>query len=379
MAEQETGQERTEQPTPKRLDDARKKGQVLRSRELNTLLSMIGASAALLFLGAGMGHDILDSTRRLLTVERELAFDKALVFARLAEAARDAILAQVPLFAAMLAVSLVGPAVVGGVRFSAEAMGLKVERLDPIKGIKRMFGPNALVEVAKSLLKVAWLGVVAVLVARNLQAEVMAVADMPVVAAIEHCMSLLAFALLALSLALTPIAAIDLPHQIWQHLSKLRMTRQEVKDELKETDGNPEVKGRIRAQQRELSQRRMMEEVPHADVVITNPTHFAVALRYDPRGEGAPTVVAKGVDHVAERIRAVAASNGVPVFEAPPLARAVYWSTEIDHSIPSGLYVAVARVLAHVYQLRAATHPYDAPPPPKDLPVPDEFLARERS
>ena len=161
-------------------------------------------------------------------------------------------------------------------------------------------------------------------------------------------------------------------------MAKLKMTRQEVRDEMKETDGNPEIKSRVRQQQREMANRRMMEEVPTADVVITNPTHFAVALRYDPSGSAAPRVVAKGVDHVAERIRAVARDNTVPLFEAPPLARALYWSTELDQTIPAGLYVAVARVLAYVYQLRAATHPYDAPKRPTDLPVPEEFLARER-
>ena len=165
-------------------------------------------------------------------------------------------------------------------------------------------------------------------------------------------------------------------------MKKLRMTRQEVRDEMKETDGNPEMKGRIRQQQRELAQRRMMEEVPNADVVITNPTHFAVALRYDTSSDGAPILVAKGADHVAARIRAIARDNDVALFEAPPLARALYWSTELDHTIPAGLYISVARVLAYVYQLRAATGFYSATPPapaPGDLPVPSEFLNKDRT
>ncbi len=377
MAEQDTAQERTEQPTPKRLDDARKKGQVLRSRELNTLLSMLGASAAVFTLGAAMGRDLMDSTRRLLAVDRDLAFDKALLVARAMDAAAEVVWMQAPLFVAMALAAFLGPAMVGGVRFSAEALGLKPSHLDPVKGVKRMFSANALLEAAKSLLKVGWLALVAVLVGRGMQRDVLALGALPAAAAIQEALWLLAWALLALSVALAPIAAIDLPHQIWQHLKKLRMTRQEIKDELKETDGNPEIKSRVRQQQRELAQRRMMEEVPHADVVITNPTHFAVALRYDPAGTGAPLVVAKGVDHLAERIRAVARGSDVPLFEAPPLARALYWSTDLGQTIPSGLYVAVARVLAYVYQLRAATYRY-APPRPTDLPVPDEFFAKER-
>jgi flagellar biosynthetic protein FlhB len=373
MAEQDTGQERTEQPTPKRLEDARKKGQVLRSRELNTLLSMIGVSLAVMVLGAGIGSELVEVTRKLMTLDRAPLYDRQLAFLQLQLAAQDAIRVQVPLFLAMLAVSFAGPIAIGGVRFSPESIQLKLENLDVLKGVKRMFGPNALLEVVKALLKVFWLGAVAAVVVVSLREEVLSLSKISPGEAIYQSMGILSFALLVLSLALIPIAAIDVPHQVWQHFSKLRMTRQEVKDELKETDGNPELKGRMRQQQREISQRRMMDEVPHADVVITNPTHFAVALRYDPRGNGAPLVVAKGADVLAGRIRHLAGSNAVPVFEAAPLARALYWSTEVGDSIPAGLYVAVARVLAYVYQLRAAAHPYHAPPRPTDIPVPDEF------
>jgi len=378
MSQQDSGQERTERPTPKRLDDARKKGQVLRSREFNTLLCMLGASAAVYLVGDELGAAIASATRRALTLERELAYDKALAIARATQAMRDALLLQVPLFAVMAAMCVVGPALLGGIRFSSESLELKLDRLDPVQGIARMFSPNALAEVAKSLLKLGWLGLIALIVGQAIQVDVLSLGRLPVTAAVQQALALLAFALVMLSIALLPIAAMDAPHQIWRHLGRLRMTRQEVRDELKETEGNPELKNRVRQQQRALAQRRMMQEVPLADVVITNPTHFAVALRYDPRGAGAPVVIAKGADRVAERIRALALGNDVPLFEAPPLARALYWSTELGHTIPAGLYVAVARVLAYVYQLRAAAHPYAAPPRPTDLPVPDEFLARER-
>lgn len=376
MAEHDSGQERTERPTPKRLEDARRKGQVLRSRELNTLLSMLGVSAVVYFLGAGVGAGLVEETRRLLSVERALAHDQALAYARLAEAFERAIRLQLPLFAAMAAASFLGPAVLGGIGASAEAVAFKPERLDPVKGLGRLFGPNALAEAAKALLKLAWLGLVSVAVGHLIAPEVLALGQLPAGAGVAQGLSLLAFVLLALSAALVPIAAIDAPHQAWRHLQQLRMTRQEVKDELKETDGNPEMKSRLRQQQRTLAQGRMMHEVPDADVVITNPTHFAVALRYDPRGQGAPTVIAKGVDRVAVHIRELALAHGVPLFEAAPLARALHASTELGQSIPAGLYVAVARVLAYVYQLRAARHrPYEAPPPPADLPVPEEFLS----
>jgi len=376
VAEHDSGQERTERPTPKRLEDARRKGQVLRSRELNTLLSMLGVSAVVYFLGAGVGAGLVEETRRLLSVERALAHDQALAYARLAEAFERAIRLQLPLFAAMAAASFLGPAVLGGIGASAEAVAFKPERLDPVKGLGRLFGPNALAEAAKALLKLAWLGLVSVAVGHLIAPEVLALGQLPAGAGVAQGLSLLAFVLLALSAALVPIAAIDAPHQAWRHLQQLRMTRQEVKDELKETDGNPEMKSRLRQQQRTLAQGRMMHEVPDADVVITNPTHFAVALRYDPRGQGAPTVIAKGVDRVAVHIRELALAHGVPLFEAAPLARALHASTELGQSIPAGLYVAVARVLAYVYQLRAARHrPYEAPPPPADLPVPEEFLS----
>ena len=378
MAEQDNSQERTEEPTQKRLDESRNKGQVLRSRELNTLISMIGASVVLMLLGSALAADLMKLMKRLLSVDYAQAHDKALAFTQLSDAALDAIGLQIPLFVAMTAVAFAGPAILGGIRFGAESIGFKFDKLDPVKGVARMFSPNSLVEVFKSLLKVGWLGLVGVMVAQMMSDEVLSVGRLPVNAAIEQCMSSLLYALLALSIALTPLAGIDVPHQWWQHMKKLRMTRQEIKDEMKETDGNPEMKSRLRQQQRDLSQRRMMDEVPKADVVITNPTHFAVALRYEPGGDGAPTVVAKGEGHIAARIRAIARENDVALFEAPPLARALFWSTELNDSIPAGLYVSVARVLAYVYQLRAATHTYHSPPRPSDLPVPEEFLKKDR-
>jgi len=259
-------------------------------------------------------------------------------------------------------------------------MNLKWQHLNPIKGLGRMVSLNALFELSKTLLKVFWLGLVIVLVGHALFERIVHLGTMPVSAAVPQSLSLIAIALFALTAALVPIAAIDMPHQIWQYLKKLRMTRQELRDEHKELEGKPEVKGRIRQLQRELATRRMMEDVPAADVVITNPTHYAVALRYDPDGQGAPTVVARGAGAIAARIREIACAHNVPLFSAPPLARAIYFSTQLNQTIPAGLYVAVARVLAYVFQLRASTGgPFQTPRQPTDLPVPDEFLKRDRA
>ena len=378
MAEQDTGQERTEQPTPKRLEDARKKGQVLRAREFNTLVMMLGASITVYLFGDYLARHVLALMSELLQLERELAYDKGLAIKQALGAVRAFLVAQIPLFVLMMVAVFCGPALIGGLRLSAEAVGIKPEHLNPLKGLQRMFSMNSLFELVKSMLKVAWLSVVAYLVSLALYEQVVGLGRLPVSEGIEASSGMLMLALLLLSVALIPVAMMDVPYQIWSHLKKLRMTRQEVKDEMKEMEGSPELRARIRQQQREMAQRRMMDEVPRADVIITNPTHFAVALRYETGGQGAPKVVAKGMENVAARIREIAVANGVPLFSAPPLARALYHSTELDQHIPAGLYVAVARILAYVYSLRAAAGSYEVPTAPTDLPVPDEFLNRER-
>jgi flagellar biosynthetic protein FlhB len=379
MAEQDSGQERTEQPTPKRLEDARKNGQILRAREFNTLVMMLAASLTVYLFGDRIAQSCLALLRDLLELERDVVFDRGLAINQAFVAAERFLLAQVPLFVIMGLAVFCGPAMVGGIRLSAEALAIKPDRVDPLKGLQRMFSLNALLELGKSMLKVSWLCVVVWLVSMQYFDQVIGLGRNVAEQGIERAAGLLMLAMLLLSVALVPIAMLDVPHQIWEHLKKLRMTRQEVRDEMKETEGSPELRARIRQQQREVAQRRMMDEVPHADVVITNPTHFAVALRYDPGAQGAPKVVAKGRGHVAARIRELAVENGVPLFSAPPLARALYRSTELQQHIPAGLYLAVARVLAYVYQLRRSAGSYDVPPLPADLPIPDEFLKRDRT
>ncbi|MEO7773682.1 MAG: flagellar type III secretion system protein FlhB, partial [Steroidobacteraceae bacterium] len=252
---------------------------------------------------------------------------------------------------------------IGGWTFSGQKMAPKFERMDPIAGFGRMFSVNGLVELVKSMMKFLLVGAVGTIVVwANLDA-MLNLGREPIVAAITHASYISGQALLALSGSLILIAAMDAPYQMWQHRRELRMTREEVRREHKEQDGSPEVKGRIRQLQRERAQRRMMLDVPKADVIVVNPTHYAVALRYDDKKMRAPIVVAKGVDLMAARIREVAAEHNVPIFEAPPLARAMFRSVEIGGEIPSQLYAAVAQVLTYIFQLRSAVRDHVAPPP----------------
>jgi flagellar biosynthetic protein FlhB len=278
-----------------------------------------------------------------------------------------------------MVVVIMTPLGLGGWSFSTKAISFKLEKLDPIKGLGRMFALRGLMELLKVLAKFALVAAISGSILWSLIGELLGLADEPLHAALAHVARLCSWSFLASSCALIIIAAIDVPFQLWQHNKQLKMTKQEVKDENKETDGRPEVKGRIRALQQEFSRRRMMEQVPRADVVITNPTHYAVALRYDHLSTRAPVVVAKGADLIASQIRLVADQHDVTIVLAPPLARALFASTDIDREIPAGLYVAVATVLAYVYQLRHAYENGDMPPEqPDDLPIPDDLVVHPK-
>ena len=255
-----------------------------------------------------------------------------------------------------------------------KAVSFKLEKIDPIKGFGRIFALKGLMELAKVLAKFALVASISASIVWSLIEELLGLGNEPLEAAIVHVAKLCGWSFLACSSALILVAMIDVPFQLWQHTKQLKMTKQEIKDENKETEGRPEVKSRIRALQQEISQRRMMEAVPTADVILTNPTHYAVALKYDQASNGAPVVVAKGADLIAANIRAVAEQNGVAIVSAPPLARALYASTDIDQEIPAGLYVAVATILTYVYQLNTMNE-YGgvAPEKPVDLPIPDEL------
>ena len=374
MAE-DTGQDKTEQPTGKRLNDAREKGQVPRSKEFTTVLVLIASAVAMMFLGERIIRSVAEVMKVSFSFTRKEIFDPAAMVHHILHTL-DIISFDLGAFLAItILAALIAPASTGGWNFSTQAIGVKLEKLDPLKGLKRIAGPQGLIELIKALAKFLLIGIISTMIIWNLRDELLSLGAQEVNVAMADLGMLVLWVFLAISSSLILIALIDVPFQHWNHIRQLKMTKQEIKDESKDSDGNPEVKGRIRRMQIELSQQRMMQDVPKADVIITNPTHYAVALRYDQAGNGAPTVVAKGADLIAQQIRMVGEANEVPILSAPPLTRAIYFNTEIGEEIPSGLYIAVAQVLAFVFQLRRYNKRGGRKPhiKPEDLPIPDEL------
>ncbi|NDY97151.1 flagellar biosynthesis protein FlhB [Wenzhouxiangella limi] len=364
MAENDTSQERTEEPTPKRLDDARKKGQVPRSRELSMTLVMLVGAISLLFLGKRLAAGMAEVMRTGFGFDPSLIARQDAVVGYFVDQVMTAIVMLAPLMIILMVTAIMAPATTGGWNFSVQALQPKLERLDPLKGLKRVFGPKGLMELLKTLGKFLVVGIAAAILISSLAERFAGLSALDSVPAMAEATSMVGFALIVLSAVLIIIAAVDVPFQLYQHTKQLKMTRQEVRDEMKQTEGKPEVKAKIRQLQQEVASRRMMEDVPRADVVITNPTHFAVALRYEAGQMDAPVVVAKGADLVAAAIRRVAEENDVPLLEAPPLARALFHAADIGQAIPAGLYVAVAEVLSWVYQIRRLSGSGHEPSPP---------------
>jgi flagellar biosynthetic protein FlhB len=357
-------QDRTEEATAKRREDARRKGQVPRSVELSAA-SVLLAAGATLYLAAGpLGGALAATMRRGLSFDARLLADEGAAIAAFRSSMIDALLACFPLLGMTLLAALVAPAMIGGWNFSAEALGFRGGRISPLAGLQRMFSLRSLVELGKSLAKFGLVAGAAVTVLTLQYAEIQQLGRTSVEEGIRGSLALSGQALLAMAAAIGVIAALDAPYQVWQHAQDLRMTRQELRDESKETEGSPEVRGRIRSAQQAMARRRMMADVPGADVVVTNPTHYSVALRYDERSMRAPVVVAKGAGVIAARIREVAAEHGVPLVEAPPLARVLYRSVEIGMEVPTALYAAVAQILTYVFQLRTSVERGTRPPEP---------------
>lgn len=374
MAENSDGQERTEQATPKRQQEARRKGQIPRSRELNTLAMLMAAAATLVVSGGHMAAQFSELLRNGLSFDRRAIFSPRGLIDAMEMALGAGLSLVAPFFIISVIVAFASSVALGGWGFSLESLTPKLDKLDPIKGLKRLFAVRGLVELLKALAKFLLVGGVGIGLFMHYSSELIGLGYESVEAALAHAGEILVWCFLVLSATLILVAAVDVPFQLWDHNRNLKMTRQEVKDEFKDTEGKPEVKSRIKQMQREIAQRRMMEAVPEADVVITNPTHYAVALKYDDARMGAPVVVAKGKDLIAREIRERAVAAEVPIVSAPPLARAIFFSTELDQEIPAALYLAVAQVLAYVFQLRTAgRHGGDVPPPPSDIEVPDGF------
>ena len=377
MAENDSAQERSEQPTPKRIREAREKGQVASSRELNTTLVLLGGAGALLLMGGSIFRHLQEILRRSWSLERDVLLDTGTLYPLLQLRISEGLLMLLPLFLLLMAAAVLGPIAMGGGNVSGKAMAPKWDKLNPVSGLQRIFSLQGLMEFGKTLAKFVLVTAIAAVLLWQLSGSLMGLGHQPLEQGLMHAGYMVGWTFLSLAAALILVALVDVPFQLWNHQKQLRMTKQEVKDEFKETEGKPEVKSRIRQTQQEMARRRMMAAVPKADVVVTNPTHYAVALRYDQQGMRAPRVVAKGADRIAAEIRERARAAGVPLFSAPPLARALYFSTGLDQEIPAGLYVAVAHVLAYVYQLRAAgTGATRRPEPPTDLPVPDDLLRR---
>jgi flagellar biosynthetic protein FlhB len=364
MADNENQQERTEQPTAKRLEQAREQGQVPRSADLSAAAVLLLAAGGLELLGRWSGGQLHALMRSSLTLSRERALDESAALAALAGAAGHALYACAPLFGLTVLAALAAPLALGGRGFHPKALAPDFSRLSPAAGFARMFSLNGAVELGKAFAKFLALALVAALVLWQHSDAILALGAQPAPVAIARAASLAAFALLMLAGTLALIAAVDVPWQLWRYTEQLRMTRAQIREEVKDTEGAPEIKGRIRRLQNERARRRMMREVPKADVVVVNPTHFAVALRYDEQRMRAPLVVAKGQELIAARIREIAAEHEVPIFEAPPLARALYRHVDLGAEIPAALYVAVAQVLTYLAQLRAARREGAAPPVP---------------
>ncbi len=351
MAEEDPGQEKTEQATPRRLDKAREDGQVPRSRELNTMAILVAGTAGMLLFGASLAQSLRQIMANSFSLTRQDIFDPNLLVLNLGLASSEALSALTPFFLLVLAAALLAPAALGGWLLSVKAMQPKLSRLSPLEGLKRMFSKKALIELIKALGKFLVVGSIAVLILLTMRQDLLAIGNEGLGPAISHSVWVIAWSALAMAVSMIFIVLVDVPFQIWDHAQKLKMTMQQVKDELKDTEGKPEVKSRIRQLQRDFARSRMMGAVPEADVVITNPTHYSVALKYDLEKSAAPVVVAKGADLIALRIREVAEANNVEVLSAPPLARAIYHTTELEQQIPAGLYMAVAQVLAYVFQI----------------------------
>ena len=373
MAE-ESDLEKTEPASARRLEQAREEGQVPRSREVGAFMILVVAATVFWLMGPWLMQRMAEIFRRGLRVDSQLAREPTMILVRLADISFDALLIFVPLFAALVAATLLSPFFLGSWNFSMKALQPDLSRLDPLKGMARLVSWAGLVELVKAVAKASLLGGVAVWILWSERGDLLAMFAQSLPVSLSSAGHLLTFSFFAIVAAMLLIVVVDVPFQIWQHHDKLKMTREELKQEGKELEGNPEVKGRIRQLQREAARKRMMAAVPAADVIVTNPTHYAVALAYK-SGMVAPKVLAKGVGEIALKIRQVGAENSVPIIEAAPLARALYRHVDLDQEIPATLYAAVAEVLAYIYQLsnwRQTGGNY--PMPTLAMTVPDELI-----
>ena len=374
MADNDSDQEKTEEATPRRKEKAREEGQVARSRELNTFLLLLGGVIGLYSMGKMLYDQLGAVMEQAFLFERRQAMESTPMLVNALDLGQRTLFAMMPLFLLLVIIALVAPGLMGGWLISAKSMQPKFSKLNPIKGVKRIFSTQALIELAKAIAKSVLVGGVAATFLYFNIGKFMALMDQPIQQALTNALSMAAQAAGLMVLVLIVVILIDVPFQLWDNAKKLRMSQEEIKREHKESEGDPHVKARIRQQQQAMARGRMMSKVPQADVIITNPTHYAIALTYQEGSMGAPRLVAKGADAVAARIREIGEEAGVPRLEAAPLARALYHHVDLEAEVPAELYTAVAEVMAWAYRLKqVAKQGGEVPPTPDNLPVPPEM------
>lgn len=376
---QDEGEERSEEATGKKKQEARSKGQVAKSKELVTFIMMLAASLILYYMGGYLGTTISDIVKDSLTISRIDIFDPATPYKALTRIFDSIFRIVFPIGGLLMITAFFANIALSGFVFSTESLKPKFSKLNPIKGMKKFISPNSLMELMKALVKFLIPGAVLVSVLWYYADDFITMSDEPLEQMAAHVWEIASITFLLCSISLIVIALVDVPFQLWQFNKQLKMTKTEVKDERKQADGNPQIKAKIRSKQFEMAMQRMMQQVPNADVVITNPMHFAVALRYDQDKDNAPVLLAKGTELVAANIRMLATSASIPLVTAPLLARAIYHSTELNQPIPEGLYTSVAKVLAYIFQLRTAKKeggPKPTAPSPNELPVPNKYIKK---
>ncbi len=375
---EDSGQEKTEDASARRLEQAREKGQVARSKELTAFVITLAGCMVILMISDTLIKQLSELAHLSFSVSRDVLMDKQAIILHVKHSIIGVANSVLPLLIVLFFAALLSGVLMGGLNFSTQALMPSLSRLNPLTGMARLFSAQSMMEMVKALAKFLLVAGVAVWVMFRHVGEIAGLADQDINTAMAHSLSVTAWSFVAVSFALLLLVAIDVPFQFWNYWQQLKMSKQELKDEYKETEGKPEVKARIRQMQRQIAQRRMMEKIPQADVVITNPTHYAVALRYQTDTDAAPIVVAKGQDLIAQKIKEIAAEHQITLIEAPPLARAVYYSTKINQQIPAGLYVAVAQALAYVYQMNQFKRGFSQQQAKKpDFPIPPELRKDE--
>lgn len=374
MADDDSG-EKTEEPTAKKLEDARKKGQIARSKELGTMFVLMGSGFALIIMGNSLVEGLTNIMRKLFSPSRHEMMNLSALFKLVGTASLEVVQPLIWIFVIISVAAFIGNTMLGGINFSWDAMMPKWSKLSPIAGVKRILGVQALVEFIKSILKFFVVFLVSILLLVSLFDDILSLSKLTIPNNFSESVDLLLFMFLVLASSLAIIAVIDAPYQVWNHNRQLKMSLKDIKDENKDAEGSPETKGRIRRAQYEMSQRRMMADVKDADVIITNPTHFSIGLQYDTEKGGAPKLIAKGVDEMAIHIRTIAKEHDVEIITSPALARSIYYTTELQEEIPEELFAAVAQILAFVYQLNLYRKGKAKKPKPiaKNLPIPEAY------